>query len=349
MSISSHPQKDIPRRRRSHYFSRRGVRWAFALLSLALVLLPLLFFRLSSDARKLVRCDYSDITTNVRTFENGQSPTLRIATWNIAHGRGSGDSNWEEGGEPKRDRVGQIAEKIQSFDADVVILNEVDFSASWSGGNDQAEQIAMQAGYPICIKQANLDFGFLLGRWYFGNAILSRFPLSDAHVVELKPLNRWESWLVGNKRGVSCRVELPNGDRVSVVGLHLESRGEAIRVKQVDDVARHLGTLGSPIVVAGDLNTTPSQFPNSQLDADGVNAFDKLISQTQFSYQDDSANRSAGPASNRMTYSTLQPKLVIDWVLLSDGLSVVDQQTIATELSDHRPVVAAIEIKESQN
>jgi len=45
-----------------------------------------------------------------------------------------------------------------------------------------------------------------------------------------------------------------------------------------------------------------------------------------------------------MIYSTLHLKRVTDWVLLSHELSLVDQQMISTELSDHRPVVATIEL-----
>jgi len=330
------------------FLRRRFVRWV--LIAFAIFLLPYLFLRLTSNSRILVRCDLPEVTVAESAITDNEpkedaSTIFRIATWNIAHGRGAGDSNWEEGGDPKQKRIDEIADKIRSFDADVVVLNEVDFSASWSGGNDQAEQIARKAGYPICVKQANLDFGFLFGRWYFGNAILSRLPASDCKIVQLQPLNQWESWLVGNKRGVSCAVELRNKTKVSVVGLHLESRGEAIRVKQIDDVARHLGMLSAPIVLAGDLNTTPSDLPNSQQDVDGVNAFDKMILQTQFSYRPVSIEGSGDQNSSLMTYSTLQPKSVIDWVLLSHELSLVDQKIVDTQLSDHRPVVATIELK----
>lgn len=319
----------------------RGAR--LTLIALAIILLPFLLYRLTSPSRMLVRCDYSGIATDAPAADRSTHSTLRVATWNIAHGRGSGDSNWKEGGDAKLQRIDEIAAKIREFDADVVILNEVDFCATWSGGADQAEQIATKAGYPVCIKQANLDFGFLFGRWYFGNVILSRLPVSDAQVVPLQPLNGWEPWLVGNKRGVSCVVELPSKAKVSIVGLHLESRGEAIRVKQVDQVAQHLGTLPTPIVVAGDLNTTPGNFPNSQNDTEGINAFDKMIEQLQFSYRPDAIEDANDASSHWMTYSTEAPHTIIDWVLLSHELSFADQVTVETRLSDHRPVIATIQ------
>ena len=313
------------------------------LIVVAIILLPFLFFRLTSAGRMLATCDYQDVVS--AGHKGNRAPSvLRVATWNIAHGRGAGDSNWEQGEDEKRKRIDQISEQIKTFDADVVVLNEVDFSATWSGGNDQAQQIAKKAGYPICIKQANLDFGFLYGRWYFGNAILSRLPVSDAKIVPLQPLNEWESWLVGNKRGLSCTVKLPNERNVCVVGLHLESRGEAIRVKQIDDVARHLGELSCPIVIAGDLNSTPGNFPNSRRNEYGINAFEKLIQQTQFVYRPVELKESAESTSSLMTYSTRNPKSVIDWVLLSHELRLIDQQTLDTQLSDHRPVVATIEL-----
>lgn len=335
------------------------VRWGVVVL--AIILIPFLFYRVTSNRRMLVRVDPAsaveptaaiesadlaigggDDNANLSRAQNQASPRreLRLAIWNIAHGRGDIDSNWQQGKDAKRNRVTEIAAAISKFNADVVVLNEVDFQSSWSGGVDQAELIARSAEYPICIKQANLDFGFLWGRWYFGNVILSRFPISDQQIVPLRPLNEWESWLVGQKRGVSCTVNLPSGEKVSLVGLHLESRGETIRTKQVDDVARHCGTLSHPLIVGGDLNTTPSHFPNAQFDRDGVNAFDKLIQQTQFSR----FRRDADPPE-AMTFSTRDPRLAIDWILVGPELNLVNVEVIPSSLSDHRPVIATIELK----
>ena len=319
---------------------RRYSRWL--LFALAFILLPYAFFRLTSDSRKLIlseypEIDFADPEERVVGVEDGEV-SFRIATWNIAHGRGAGDSNWEEGGAEKRKRLEQIAAEIRKFDADVVILNEVDFSATWSGGFDQAELIAKRAGYPICIKQANLDFGFIFGRWYFGNVILSRLPTSNERVVELQPLAEWESQLVGHKRGLSCTIEVSQQRSLSVVGLHLESRGEPIRVKQINDVARHAGQLVSPLIIAGDLNTTPGHFPNSKTNSDGVNAFDKLIEQTEFSFSPDSVD-----GTQSLTYSSTNPTSLIDWILISHELRLVEQEIIDSQLSDHRPVVATVE------
>ena len=181
-----------------------------ALIVLAIVLLPYLYYRTTSSWRQLILTEIPSVS-DVAAVESStpdsveeDQASIRVAAWNIAHGRGSGDSNWKEGGDEKRGRVKQIAAMIKTFDADVVVLNEVDFSATWSGGFDQADLIAREAGYSVYLKQTNLDFGFLVGRWYFGNAILSRLPISEPEVVNLTPLAQWESWLVGHKRSLGC-------------------------------------------------------------------------------------------------------------------------------------------------
>lgn len=359
------------------WFRRLWVRLLLA--ALAVWLIPFVLYRGTHQYRTLVRIDFSSTNakpglspspaqvpgssqgashrgvddgeaevrfdSKVPSWQSDQKQNqprreLRLAIWNIAHGRGDGDSNWEQGGAAKKERVAKIAATIATFNADVVVLNEVDFESTWSGGVDQANMIAKIAEFPVCVKQANLDFGFLWGRWFFGNAILSRFPIGDSQVVSLQARHDWESWLVGKKRGVSCSVRLPSGDQISLVGLHLESRGESIRVQQVDDVTRHCGTLKHPLVVAGDLNTTPSHFPNAQFSGEGTNAFDRLVKQTQFSrFNDDAGDRSA------MTFPTRDPKMAIDWVLVGPELELVNVEVIQSSLSDHRPVVATIRIK----
>ena len=122
----------------------------------------------------------------IRSFEfdvgqpRSASPALRVVSFNLAHGRGPTDDNWEEPGMDKWDRIQKIAKLLKTLDADVVVLNEVDFNSSWSGGQDQAAAIATEAEYPYLVEQRNLDFRVLHRRWNFGNAILSKSPIHSA-------------------------------------------------------------------------------------------------------------------------------------------------------------------------
>lgn len=75
---------------------------------------------------------------------------LKILVWNIAHGRGDvpegGLSNWKGGTDDDRIvRLIHIADVLREVDADLVILNEVDFETQWSGHLNQGEILAVIA------------------------------------------------------------------------------------------------------------------------------------------------------------------------------------------------------------
>jgi len=282
-------------------------RWLLYLL-LLIALGPYLFFRASSFSRKIKAFEL-ETTVPAAVFDG----TLRVATWNIAHGRGATLDNWAGDGESKQERLKEISKLIVEMDADIVVLNEVDYCSTWSGGYDQAATIAQQTGYRYMVKQSNLDFGFIYGRWHFGNVLLSRYPVSDVEVVEFAPLNQWESWVVGCKRGLTCTVELSPENSVSVIGLHLESRNETVRVEEAFDVNRVASRLENPIVVAGDLNTAPPEAPQSNTSVDGRNAFEELVNANVLSY-----SPALAPSAAELTFPAFAPATTIDWVLFEE-------------------------------
>lgn len=299
-------------------------------LVLAVLLGPYLFYRAFSFSERLKWQRLPDVDVPAAKFEG----TLKVAAWNIAHGRGTAKSNWNEKPEPKVGRIVEIAHFIRELDADVVVLNEVDFSATWSGGLDQGQTIAVHAGYPYYARQCNMDLGFLFGRWQFGNAILSRYPIEDAEVVELPALKEWEDWLAGHKRGLVCTMVLTPNTRINVMGLHLESRGEQIRVDSVKALSEQIAGMDGPLVVAGDLNTTPSAAPFANHTSQGENAFDTLIKSTGMLTAAFDLNDPA-----QLTFPAWKPKTAIDWVLCTpDDFKVVGHKVHHTQLSDHLPV-----------
>ena len=116
----------------------------------------------------------------------GQSMSeLRIGTFNIAHGRGTASSNWQGGDEAERlARLREIAQLVQERQLDVLVLNEVDFSAAWSSHLNQAEFIASAAGFPYRVEQRNIDAATPLFSFRFGNAVLSKYPIIEVSLIE---------------------------------------------------------------------------------------------------------------------------------------------------------------------
>ena len=324
--------------------SRKRIRRLLVVGSLLILLFgPYLFYRATSFGER------------VRVFsEDGPvavaPETLRVMIWNIAHGRGVEDSNWSETAEPKVDRILEIAELIKQQDADVVILNEVDYAATWSGNFDQAAAIADVTGYPYYARQTNLDFGFLVGRFKFGNVILSRYPIVAAEALDLPAFVAWEDWLVGRKRGLLCDIQLGE-QQIVVAGLHLEARGEPSRIKSVKYLLERIQQLrsdGRPsLILAGDLNTTPSHAPNRKrkYTAEGYrlpnNSFDTLAEESGLTHV---------PAkitdASQFTFPSTAPRSAIDWVFFDDAsFKATSHRVLQSELSDHLPVVVDLQIR----
>ena len=311
--------------------------WLTVTVVMTLLLGPWFFFRATCFERRIE----VNVLEVAPQSPRESKPSIKIAAWNIAHGRGNTSSNIEEGGVEKRARISKIAALLREIDADIVVLNEVDFCCTWSGGQNQATQLAADAGYRYCVTQANLDFGFVYGRWYFGNAILSRYPLKNSQSINLRPLNQWEDWLVGCKRGVITDVLIDDQRTIAVMGLHLESRGEPIRVEQVEQVTSAAQDSVWPLIICGDLNTTPLAAPHAATDGHGVNAFEKLIENLDCQFEPTSFDE-----PSTFTFPANNPVKIIDWILIShETLQRESQTVVQTELSDHLPVVSTVTLK----
>jgi len=318
--------------------SRRQFRWMMVLgILLAVILVPYLITRIGSfgERVRVFRNPAAD-----RNASTDSIKMLRVMTWNIAHGRGIADSNWAESAKPKVSRVLQIAHLIKQQQADIVVLNEVDFSATWSGKFDQAKAIAEASGFPYFARQSNLDFGVPFLRLKFGNVVLSRFPIQQASSIDLPPHQVWEDWLAGRKRGLFCTLDV-GGDALGVMALHLESRGSTSRVRAAHYLVDRITGSELPLIVAGDLNTTPSLAQDRDPQ---YWSFDQKLKENAF---DILATRSglahvpkAVVDASQFTFPAIQPVAAIDWVFYDkSGFEPAKHQVLQTELSDHLPVV----------
>ncbi len=319
------------------FFRRYKKTKLMLVLVVAIVAVPYLYSRWASTFRRIQIYENSNAASQ-ESFD-GQ---LTVATYNIAHGRGLANSNWAETGIAKWNRMQRIADLVASLQADVVVLNEVDFDCTWSGSRNQAATIAELAGYPFWVEQRNLDFGFVYGRWSFGNAVLSKYPIAEAKSIDFPPYRTWEDWLAGSKRGIACKLKLNHDRFVNLFAVHLEYRSEQSRVESAVVINQLTGESELPCILAGDLNTTPVDYPQANRTPDGENAFEVLMSTEYFHFP-------AGPPDdpNQLTFRSDNPRSVIDWILIPQQHCTLQKQlVIDSHLSDHRAVVAQIEFKD---
>ena len=309
--------------------NRRRIISRVVCLALILTLVPYIFSRIASSWRCL----------SVHASPAADAPSLngrplRIACYNIAHGRGQSKSNWTgESRAIRQQRLDEIAKQITLVDADIIVLNEVDFDSSWSFSVNQAKYLADAAGYAYRAEQRNLDFRALFWKWRFGNAILSRFPIRDSTVLDFPSYSQAETLFAGKKRGVECVVDV-EGALIDVAGVHLCHRDEGVRTKSVDLLVNKT----RPKLIAGDFNSTPTGFPQSTTDASMGNAIDKVDKSTLF--QRRPTDLPVGESD--FTFHSRDARSVIDWILASDDWEIVDYKAIPSLLSDHRMLVVEV-------
>lgn len=312
-------------------------RWTrIALILLAIVVFPFTGSRLASPWRCVSQFS-SDLsqTPPVSHSEDG----LRIACYNIAHGRGLADSNWSGGDYAVRSaRLDAIAAQIRDSGADVIVLNEVDFESSWSGSVNQAQILAEKAGYPYRIEQRNIDFRVLAWTWRFGNAVLSRYPVKNVQRVQLPGYANWETILAGKKQAVLCDVEVSNTP-VRLIAVHLSHRSESLRVQSAEKLVELAQDSPIPVIVAGDLNSTPGGFPKSNRDPGDRNAIEVLDKSTLFHRSPAKAPRDA----SQFTFHSAKPKSIIDWILSPPDWKFHNYSVHPSRLSDHRMIVTDVE------
>jgi endonuclease/exonuclease/phosphatase family metal-dependent hydrolase len=317
--------------------TRYRIAAAVCLLALAVVIGPYVYSRALSTTRALELETLA--AAQIDTTGAREDGVLRVACYNIAHGRGLAVSNDAGGSQAvRRQRLDDLAAMLVELDADVVVLNEADFDASWSFSVDQASDLAGQAGYPHVAKLSNLDFRVAHRSWRFGNAVLSRYPIVDAYEIDLPGYATSETLLAGKKRALYCEIE-KGTQRFGVVAIHLSHRSEGLRVESARRLIRFVESSSLPIILAGDFNSTPTGLPDSRTDPKGDNAMDVFDASGRFTRFPE------GKPSNptQYTFRSDDAKRIIDWILVSEGLQLVHGGVHPSELSDHRPVVADVE------
>ncbi|MFN2490165.1 MAG: endonuclease/exonuclease/phosphatase family protein [Actinomycetota bacterium] len=158
---------------------------------------------------------------------------LRVATYNIRHGRGMDG----------RVRLRRTARMLVRTGADVIALQEVDRNVKRSGTTDQPALLERWTGLTVHFwPTLRLDGGD------FGLALAARGEMStDFQILDNGGVGRLHGVIIGRVQGIT------------VLATHL-SRKAVARQAEEEQIARLATGSQMPVVVAGDLNQGPKSL-----------------------------------------------------------------------------------------
>jgi len=219
------------------------------------------------------------------------------------------------------DRVG---DEIEDWDADVVLLQEVDRFRARTSFEDQAtllaERLDMSAAYGANVRRPPVEPDGE-GQQY-GTLTLSRFPISDSKNVPLPNRPGLE------RRGLLRTTVDVDGAPVDLYNTHLQHTSGAVRRDQARAIKDVLRARDLPTVLGGDLNVEPDSRALGQLTRSGLQDPWPLV------------GSDAG-----LTVPAQVPRRRIDFVLHDEAFVPVAADDLLSEVSDHRAVRVELELR----
>ena len=253
---------------------------------------------------------------------------MRLATFNILHGRSVGDGVVD---------VGRLQECVHAIDADVLALQEVDVdqprsnlvdltaAAAEAMGAVSHQFVAAIAGTPGATWSAATG-DEQPGAAAYGISLLSRYPATSWQVVRMP---RIPVKVPVYLRGPNQVIIIDEEPRAAVIGCFETPLGPLTVAnthlsfvpgwnrRQLRRLARDLGGLPGPHVLAGDLNLGPRAVQRCS----GMRAL------------------AAAP-----TFPQGAPSRQLDHLLTDDrGLIATGALAPAMPISDHRPLIVDVE------
>ena len=204
-----------------------------------------------------------------------QAYTIKVMTWNIRFGAGRipwfGDSCGDRvilsENEVKHNLQG-IADFINVVQPDILFINEIDIESKRTAYIDEVQWLLNHTYFNYGAFASNWKSQFIpsdgLGRMNMGNAILSRWKISDAIRIKL-PLRGDQDALTEyfylRRNILKCRIELPGLDNFYAVTTHLAAFStDDTKQKQIEVLLENLEKIdseGSIFVLGGDFNLLP--------------------------------------------------------------------------------------------
>ncbi len=244
--------------------------------------------------------DHEDITKT----------SLKIMTYNIHHANPPSKSGVID--------IDAIAKVIKKENPDLVALQEVDVFTNRSGKDlHEAREIANKLGMQYYFAKA-LDYQ----GGYYGNTVLSKFPIEDSILIELPALSDVNA---EDRAWGGIKVQL-DGKLFWFGSTHLDFKTEENNLHQTNTLLKALEEISIPVIIGGDFNVIGSSKT--------IGLFDKEFQRTC-------------TEDCPYTIPMINPTKTIDFLMFrpKNTFSTTSHHVVDEEYaSDHRPVVAEVTV-----
>lgn len=277
-----------------------------------------------------------------------QNKTLRILSWNV-NGFGNNARHAEHPDSTRRKMINFLKEQ----QADILLLQEfVNYQHPTIYSNTQTLRDSL--GYRYCYAPSDVTLYMSYGPVTFGNAIFSKYPLTDTTSLVYKGLALPEHAISGsiiyNKHSVRLitthlvSMNLNKGPLFRTDEAYknydsafIHGTSKIIKLKVYDklhasqaaQLKQFAGKFSLPIILSGDFNSVPSSFTYHTIKGEMQDAF--LCHGFGFG----------------RTYGSLSPTLRIDYILADKSLKISSFKCLPLRLSDHYPLVADITLEQA--
>lgn len=246
-----------------------------------------------------------------------KAPKLfRVISYNIAHGR----ANSFHQAFLSKNKINLNCLEIGNFlittEADIVLLQEIDFKAIWTNKLNQTSIINHSKEFPYSCE-GNHNQPNQLFHFEYGNAILSKHKIiSNQHLS-------FEDKYLGGKGSQKAVIQW-NNKNISFFNVHLHPFSNNKRQKQLEKLGDVLSQTPKPYLIGGDFNM---QLDNHLLQY-FINKFELF-----------------SPPQPAPTYQFYNWKKQIDFIFGSNDIDWQNAEVPSVKLSDHFPLVQDFVLK----
>jgi endonuclease/exonuclease/phosphatase family metal-dependent hydrolase len=283
-------------------------------------------------------------------------PTLRVATYNISGGviqdkrfySKRGTASATSRARKARDRMHDLATFLQDANIQIASLQEVDVCYAGTDTLHQAEHLAQAMAFDM--KYLPL-FDYHLGsitNVTTGLATLSSTNIRSSHPILLsqrkRPLVQQVKAFILGAKGALHTVHEVEGQKLHVINAHLSHDLDTQKEYELDLLLQYCRNL-DPVVLLGDLNTTPTSTRGSDMVEGHYFGSDQCMQRLAKEKRMHADQRLArfsdtGPRITEIcTYPSSNPSIKLDYCLgfsSSPSFRLSKEEVLPGSLSNHR-------------